>query len=263
MMGVWGLAYAHEQTGNPVYRQVAAHAFYGYLCTMVNPRAARDLAEVARAAGGVVCLMDKWRREDDRRQAAEIAPTVGQPFEFHGAPQDLLELPRCRLERGEPCFTPEGGLESYGPTFMALSLDPPAPTARGDIALNVIPWWDGNTPNSLAQRCYVHLCGDAYTASAVSIVSYYDRMSVRFYDAKRRLIDSLDTVISHWKPDEMHRIEVRWSESGASLALDGAEVHRITLSRRIGGSFRKLSVGYRTGNWKADGVIESVSIKTD
>ena len=124
----------------------------------------------------------------------------------------------------------------------------------------ITPPWPEQTDRAVCQRGWVHLSGEAYTASCVSIISFYGRVHVRFYDAGRRLIESLDADIMGWQRDEPHRLCCEWDDRQATLWLDGQVCDRRALDRPLGGAFSKLHVGCHPLHWTAEAVIERVTL---
>ena len=115
----------------------------------------------------------------------------------------------------------------------------------------------------MAQRAYLHLSGTPFTCSCVSIISFYTGLHVRFYDAERHYVEVLETDIQHWKAGRPHLIRVQWDvdQAEAALWLDGEEKDRRALGRRLSGAFKRLHLGHRPGNWRADGRIADLRLR--
>ena len=73
----------------------------------------------------------------------------------------------------------------------------------------------------------------------------------------------LETDIQHWRRGASVEIRVQWNvdEEAAVLRLDGEEKDRKTLNRRLAGAFKRLHIGHRPGNWRADGAIGKLRLK--
>ena len=86
---------------------------------------------------------------------------------------------------------------------------------------------------------------------------------VRFrYDAERNYIEVLETDIFSWKAGRAVQVRLVWEAPGeAALYIDGQERDRRRLDRRLSGAFKRLHLGQRPGNWRAEGCIGDLTIR--
>ena len=267
MMVAPGLAYAHELTGDPVFREVATRSFHAALWTLFAPGGGKEIGMVGRTSALMVGRLHEWKRRDEVARDRRLIPSRGLPWAFEGAPEELAARPELTLRQGRPEYR-DGALISAGDSYAVYGFRDPAGTDRGEIAFAVTPDWDCPAhPGPVAQRAYLHLADAPFTSACVSVISFYTGLHVRFYDAQRHYIEVLETDIEHWKAGVPHRVEIGWdvgSETAAGeawLRLDGEERDRRPLTRRLSGGFRRLHLGHRPGNWRADGVIADLRVQ--
>ena len=258
-----GLAYAYELTGDEKLKQLTLDAAYGGLWTVFETTGGKEIGVVGRTGGATISYMLRWWEREQRMLAAKQPASPGQPFTFAGPPAELLARPgRSRL-KGQPRFDEGGGLICDQESFAVCQIDTPWNTETGRIALDFKPnatieWNGGGSPAS--GWAILHLCDERFTASAVTVMHFYDRLHVRFYDRHRKLIEVLETSIQGWPGGERRRIEFSWNPCEAALWMDGEEVHRVPMQRRLSGVFQKLYLGCKPGNWKGKGTLHRVEI---
>ena len=302
MMVAPGLAYAHELTGDPVFREVATRAFHAALWTLFAPGGGKEIGMVGRTSALMVGRLHEWKRRDEAARDRRLTPSRGVPFAYEGSPKGLAQRCELTLRQGRPEYR-DGALVSAGESFAVYGFRDPAGTDRGEIAFTVTPDWDcPSHPGPVAQRAYLHLADAPFTSACVSVISFYTGLHVRFYDAERHYIEVLETDIQDWKAGVPHRVEIGWdvgdgssgvgtcraptlrgaraggleagnarvaradapattSSGEAWLRIDGVERDRRPLTRRLSGSFRRLHLGHRPGNWRADGTIGDLSLR--
>ena len=263
MMVAPGLAYAYELTGEEQFREVATRSFHAALWTLFSPGGGKEIGMVGRTSATMVGRLHEWKQRREEKQKAQLLPSNGIPFSFAGEPEGLMTLPELVLRQGRPRYE-EGALVSNGDSYAVYGFHDPVNTDRGEIEFTFAPDWDCPPhPGPVEQRAYLHLCDRPFTRSCVSIISFYTGLHVRFYDAERHYVEVLETDIQHWKAGKPHRVRVTWNveEGTAALWLDGEEMDRRGLNRRLSGSFKRLHVGHRPGNWRADGRIGELQIR--
>lgn len=258
-----GLAYGYQLSGEPQFREVATRAFHASLWTLFAPGGGKEIGMVGRTSAVMVARLCQWQEQDRAARAARLPPSVGQPFCFRGVPADLAHHRALHLRAGQPGFDAAGGLHAVGDSYAVYAFHDPASSDRGQLAFTFIP--DAATapaPYPVAARAYLHLSDRGLTRSCVSVISFYAGLHVRFYDAERHYIEVLETDISHWQQGQTVRVRVAWDAAAATAALwvDGAEVDRRPLLRRLGGAFQRLHLGHRPGNWRAEGRLVEVEL---
>lgn len=218
---------------------------------------------VGRTSAMMVGRLWEWRQRGEGARQGRMLPSNGLPFSFDGEAEGLASLPELALREGELRYE-EGALISSGENYAVYGFHDPVNTDRGEIEFTFVPDWDCPPhPGPVEQRAYLHLCDRPFTRSCVSIISFYTGLHVRFYDAERQYVEVLEADIQHWKADESHRVRVVWDveEGAAALWLDGEEVDRRGLKRRLSGGFKRLHLGHRPGNWRADGKIGALRLR--
>ncbi len=265
MMVAPGLAYAHELTGEMVFREVATRAFQAAVWTLFAPGGGKEIGMVGRTSASMLGRLATWLARDQEARAARQRPSIGVPFTFAGSPQELSGCPALRPCAGQPRYAPaDGALLSSGDSFQVFSFVEPANTDRGSIEFEFTPAWDCPAhPGPVAQRCYVHLCDRPFTRSCVSIISFYTALHVRFYDSERHYIEVLESDIQHWRAGQPHAVRCAWDvdRGEAVLWLDSQECDRRVLQRRLGGAFKRLHLGHRPGNWRSDGTLGKLRLR--
>jgi len=258
MMVAPGLAYAHELTGDPVFREVATRSFHAALWTLFAPGGGKEIGMVGRTSALMVGRLHEWRRRDLVQRAERLPPSNGLPFAYEGSAGDLAAHPGLRLRQGAPRYC-DGALMSAGDSYAEYGFREPVGTDCGEISFTVVPSWDCPPhPGPVAQRAYLHLSDLPFTRSCVSVISFYTGLHVRFYDAERHYIEVLETDIGTWKAGSPHRIDIGWRAGTAWLRVDGEESDRRTLDRRLSGAFARLHLGHRPGNWRADATLSDL-----
>ncbi|NKB72230.1 MAG: hypothetical protein GKR89_34565 [Candidatus Latescibacteria bacterium] len=257
MMVAPGLAFAYELTGEERFRQVATRAFHAALWTLFAPGGGKEIGMVGRTSALMVGRLHEWKQRQDSRRDEGLSASNGVAFSFSGSAQGLEEVLARR--RGEPTYR-EGALYSAGDSFAVYGFKEPAASEKGEIAFSFVPEWDCPPhPGPVAQRAYVHLSDRPFTRSCVSVISFYTGLHVRFYDADRHYIEVLEADIQAWRKGVPVQVRLVWEALGeAVLWIDGQERDRRTLGRRISGAFKRLHLGHRPGNWRADGWIDDV-----
>ena len=258
-----GLAYAYQLSGEPRFREVATRAFHASLWTLFAPGGGKEIGMVGRTSALMVARLCQWQEEARASRAGRLPASVGRPFRFAGLPADLARHPDLHPRAGQPRFDAAGGLHAAGDSYAVYAFHDPAYSDRGQIAFTFIP--DQSTapaPYPVAARAYLHLSDRGLTRSCVSVISFYAGLHVRFYDAERHYIEVLETDISHWQQGQTRRVRLAWDAAAATAALwvDGEEVDRRPLPRRLGGAFARLHLGHRPGNWRADGRLMEVEL---
>ena len=282
---VRSLAYLYEKTGNELYRTVAKEAFFGAFWAMVSPggtvdeegnsksiRTARELGIMMRSANAGLYWLMKWQEDIEKEIRNLMFTTSSNTWSFSGTPKDLLNDRFFSINKGNPVFLDNGALYTTprfnrdgiliedGNSYIYGSFKQPVSTKKGVIKLTVKNLWQGDEGAAVCQRGWLHLSDEQFTASALSIISFYGIISVRIYDAKRDLIDSLECDIKHWKAGEIHTVSVVWNERDFSLIVDNKVIDSRSIDRCPGGSFRYLSVGYHPAHWTFEGEILHISI---
>ena len=258
-----GIAYAYELTGDESFRNVALATAYGGLWTVTQMTFSRDLGMIGRTSGATVAAMYRWWQKEQKAAAAAERPSTGGAFAFNGTCGELLAGSQLSLVEGAPECDEDGALACTDESHAICRIMSPWNTDRGHVALEFAPkatvLWDGHgSPRS--GWAIFHLCDEKFTASAVTVMHFYDELHVRFYDSHRKLIEVLEVNIEGWEQGQRRRIEFAWDEKGAILWMDGREVHRVPLQRRLSGAFRRLYLGSKPGNWKGKGTLHRVEI---
>lgn len=252
-----GLAYAYELTGQRRFREIATRSFHAALWTLFAPGGGKEIGMVGRTSALMVTRLHQWRQRDRAAYAAALLPSHGVPFRFIGSCQHLADDGRL-LPRPVP------GALIDAKDMGIFDFREPATTDRGHIELTITPHWDCPPhPGPVDQRAYLHLSDRPFTKSAVSLISFYTSLHLRFHDAHRHYIEVLEVPIDHWRAGESHRIVIDWDvdEGTAKLAMDGDEVDARSLPRRLSGSFARLHVGHRPGHWRADAELNDLRIE--
>ena len=268
MMVAPGLAYAHELTDEPVFREVATRAFHAALWTLFAPGGGKEIGMVGRTSALMVGRLHEWKCRDEAARDRRLSPSRGVPFAFAGSPEVLAHRAELTLRQGQPEYR-DGGLISAGDSCAVYGFRDPVCTDRGTVAFTVTPDWDCPAhPGPVAQRAYLHLADAPFTSACVSVISFYTGLHVRFYDAERHYIEVLEADIQDWKAGAPHRVEIGWDVGGESpglgeawLRIDGVVGDRRPLTRRLSGGFRRLHLGHRPGNWRADGTIGDLTLQ--
>ncbi|MCC7261848.1 MAG: hypothetical protein IT369_04910 [Candidatus Latescibacteria bacterium] len=262
MMVAPGLAYAYELSGEPAFRQVATRAFHASLWTLFAPDGGKEIGMVGRTSALMVGRLCAWQERDEATRRARLSPSNGVAFHFCGSPRHLDRSGALRLQRGTPRWVGED-LLSARDSFAVYSWTTPVGTERGRIGFTFTPDWDCPPhPGPVAQRAYLHLCDQPFTRSCLSVISFYTGLHVRFYDEQRHYIEVLEAGIGDWKAGQPPRIEGNGDTAtgGAVLFSDGHEKDKRTLDRRLGGAFKRLHLGHRPGNWRAEGRLSELEL---
>ncbi len=280
ILPVRSLAYLYEATGHELYRTVAKEAFFGAFWVLASGesardpegnaqsiRSARDLGIVMRSANAALYWLMEWKDRAESLRRRRMASAGGRPWSFDGPPEALPRDENYVSGKTTPVFGTDGTLSASprfnkdgelvqdGDNYLAGRLREPAAARRGRIVLAVRNRWPGEESGAVCQRGWFHLSADSFTATAVSIISFYGRVHARFYDADRVLIESVDADIRSWRPGETHTVEVSWDEESARLAVDGGVAAQRALDRGLGGCFTTISVGYHPAHWSFEGDI--------
>ena len=259
-----GIAYAYDLKGDESFRDLTLGAAYGGLWTVYQMTFSRELGMIGRTSGATVAAMYRWWKKEQEAAAAAETPSTGGAFAFDGTPRELLTGPQLSLTEGAPDCSEEGALVCTDESHAICSITSPWNTDRGRVALEFAPkatiHWDGHG-NPGPGWAIFHLCDDKFTASAVTVMHFYDELHVRFYDSHRKLIEVLEANVEGWEQGEQRRIEFTWNEDEAVLWMDGKEVHRVPVHRRLSGAFRKLYLGCKPGNWKGKGTLYRVELE--
>ena len=259
-----GLAYAHELTGDESFRKLTVDAAYGGLWTVFETTGGKEIGMVGRTSGATAAyMMDWWKRDQDALAAAQPSSS-GVAFEFDGKPADLLAQDALSLAEGRPEYDPGEALICLDDSFAICEVREPWNTDSGCVGLDYAPnstikWDRGGNPHP--GWGLLHLCDDKFTASAVTVMQFYDSLHVRFYDRDRKIIEVLEANVNGWQAGARRTIEFEWDPKEAVLRMDGEEVHRIRLPRCLSGFFRKLYLGCKPGNWKGKGKLYKVGIR--
>ena len=147
-----------------------------------------------------------------------------------------------------------------GASFLSGRLWKPAATEAGHIEIVIENPWPGDEGAAGCVRGWIHLSDETFTASCLSIVSFFGEMHVRFYDQDRVLIESLKGDMRGWMPGETHIVRCEWGQGKTALVLDGRLQEERTLDRPLGGCFRQLHVGYHPAHWTAEATIRRLSL---
>jgi len=261
-----GLAYAYGLTGDESLRRLTVEAAYGGLWTAFGTTGGKEIGMVGRTSGATVASMLEWHEGDEKALAAAQPESDGKPFEFQGTCQQMLAQDDILLLRGSPRCDADGALICAEDSFAICRIETPWATNSGRVALEYSPRsaveWDGSGSEGSGWAIF-HVCDEKFTASAITVMHFYDELHVRFYDRGRKLIEVLEASVQGWPAGLRRRIEFAWSEREAVLWMDGAEVHRVPMQRRISGRFRKLYLGCKPGNWLGKGALHSVEISTE
>jgi hypothetical protein len=262
MMVAPGLAFAYELTGEDRFRQIATRAFHAALWTLFAPGGGKEIGMVGRTSALMVGRLSEWKRQQERRRDERLISSMGVAFSFTGTAQALDQCPDL-IHRQATSVYRDGALHSAGASYGVYSFLEPVFTENGEISFSFVPDWDCPPhPGPVAQRAYIHLSDKPFTRSCVSIISFYTGLHVRFYDAERNYIEVLEADIQSWKKGRPVQIRVVWQAPGeATLWIDGNEKDRRPLGRRLSGAFKRLHVGHRPGNWRADGWIDHVVLR--
>ena len=283
MMVAPGLAYAYQLTGDPVFREVATRSFHAALWTLFAPGGGKEIGMLGRTSALMVGRLHEWKTRDEAARNRRLAPSRGLPFAFEGSPEALSNEAGLALRQGRPEYR-DGALVADQDSFAVYGFRDPANNDCGQIAFTVTPDWDCPPhPGPVAQRAYLHLADAPFTSSCVSVISFYTGLHVRFYDAHRHYIEVLEANIEYWKAGVPHRVEIGWQVPGgqdprgqrdapgrthppagtaeAWLRIDQEERDRRPLTRRLSGAFRRLHLGHRPGNWRADGTIGDLILR--
>ncbi|MFH0796437.1 MAG: hypothetical protein V2A65_05190 [Candidatus Omnitrophota bacterium] len=279
------LAYLYEMTGKESYRTIAKESFFGafwILTASGSPpdregnsssiNSARDLGIIMRSANAALYWFLKWKESEEEDRRSRMVPASSRSWRFAGTPEQLLRDDFFSLENGSPVFV-EGGVLSTSPrfnrdgeliqdgkSFLYGRFQKPLSTLCGAVSLKVRNPWEGDTKFAVCQRGWLHLSGEQFTASAVSIISFYGKIQARLYDAERNLVESVEASCGDWQPGEVHTVALRWNEEEAVFVVDGKERDRRSLDRRLGGSFTRCAVGYHPAHWTFEGEIVELNI---
>jgi len=220
---------------------------------------------VGRTSAVMVSRLHDWFRRDQQARAERQRRSSGVRFSFAGS---APELSRCDVlvpRQGEPRYVGDG-LLSEGDSYLVFGFREPVGTGRGLVEFEFTPNWDCPPhPGPVEQRAYIHLCDRPFTRSCVSVISFYTGLHVRFYDSERNYIEVLETDIQNWRAGETHAVRVRWDVDlrEAVLWVDGRECDRRPLPRHLGGAFKRLHLGHRPGNWRADGALAGLRFELE
>lgn len=257
-----GLAYAYQLTGERVFRDVATRSFHAALWTLLAPGGGKEIGMVGRTSSLMVARLAAWHEADESERARRQAPSPGVPFRFRGTAEALHGRPDLAWREGAPAFV-DGALVSGADSCAVYGFLDLVSTERGRVAFTVVPDWDCPPhPGPVAQRAYLHLCGRPFTASCLSVISFYTGLHARFHDGERHYIEVLETSIQDWRAGVPHRVEVEWDGAAgwARLAVDGRDADRRHLPRRLSGAFQRLHLGHRPGNWRADARLTDLEL---
>ncbi|MBT3343208.1 MAG: hypothetical protein HN712_06965 [Gemmatimonadetes bacterium] len=271
-----GLAYAYELTGERVFRDIARRSFHAALWTLFAPGGGKEIGMVGRTSALMVTRLHQWRSRDQAAYAQRLLPSHGVGFIFTGQPDELGTDVRL-LPRSVPALSVAAGAYTARPAAgeqvaSGAHLDgsgiydfrEPASTDRGHIELAITPHWDCPPhPGPVDQRAYLHLSDRPFTASCVSLISFYTGLHVRFHDANRHYIEVLEASIEHWRAGEPHHVAIDWDvDAGeATLSMDGERADVRPLTRRLSGAFARLHVGHRPGHWSAEADMSDLRIE--
>lgn len=262
MMVAPGLAFAYELTGEERFRQIATRSFHAALWTLFAPGGGKEIGMVGRTSAMMVGRLSGWKKQQERRRDERLIPSNGLPFSFTGAAQALNQCADLVRRQGASVYR-DGALHSAGESYAVYHFREPIFTESGEMSFSFVPDWDCPPhPGPVAQRAYIHLSDNPFTRSCVSIISFYTGLHVRFYDAERHYIEVLEADIQSWKKGVPVRIRTAWQAPGeAVLWIDDDERDRRPLERRLSGAFKRLHLGHRSGNWRADGWIDDIVIQ--
>lgn len=263
MMVAPGLAYAHELTGEDEFRRVATRSFHAALWTLFSPGGGKEIGMVGRTSATMVGRLHEWKQRREAARKTRLLPSSGLPFFFEGEPEKLAAQTELTHREGAPRYE-RGALVSSADSFAVYSFRNPVGTERGEICFTFTPDWESpRLRQGVNQRAYLHLSDLPFTRSCVSIISFYTGLHARFYDAERHYVEVLETDIQHWERGKAVEIRVTWDveEEVATLWLDREEKDRRRLNRRLSGAFKRLHLGHRPGNWRADGTINGLRLK--
>ncbi|MHB1484912.1 MAG: hypothetical protein ACYCYI_09635 [Saccharofermentanales bacterium] len=137
-----------------------------------------------------------------------------------------------------------------------LTLEEGVFSDRGIIKISYKP---GNKPMEyLNTQAFFHVCDVFPNQSSVSVITFYNRIQVRFYGNDGDIIDSLDfsPEPSFFHYGSEHILIISYKAPGvALLTVDGILQSEILLEKPISGSFHEISVGYKPGNWSVNGHV--------
>ncbi len=227
---VRGLLESGLRRGDGTLLRLAAGAFHASAWCLHDPDLrGKEMALLVRGAVPALAMLEAARERESSARRAERAPSTGRPGTFAGdSPYDGP--------------VPGEGLD----------------TDRGWIRCEYRAGTD-DAPSHLNLQAFFHASDVPFDHSAVTLLAFYDRLQVRFHDADRRLVDSLDAFVPRdffRRASGPHVLAVRYEAPGeAVLAVDGRIAARTALDRALSGAFRRIRVGARPGNWTVNGRV--------
>jgi hypothetical protein len=257
-------AYEYNAYG-PNHRQIAAQQLIplfartllaGFWRGRLNPACERAMASLHASAW---CLFADKNGKDIALLTRGLLPALAM----------LEQIRLAERQSGDAAVPPSDGKPQAGLSGQTgrahqgviLPLLPGVYSDAGRLVIEYKP--QCLAADTLNRQALVHLCAEPPNRSSVSVITFYDRIQIRFYDPEGSLIDSLDCFPGgeFFSPGSSHRLDIRYRAPGpAVLAIDGKASARISLTRPISGSFRFLYVGCKPGNWSVCG---TVSVQAD
>jgi len=287
LLAVSGLAYLYEQTRDERCRDVARTAFFASQWVFVSPvnahdvlalgatniTSARELGQFTRSSNAMAHWLLKWHREREAQLAAAPDVPARQDLQFSGTPREFMDLPMYQHRRGapellddgalyaKPRFSKDAALVEDGSSFIEGGFRDPVAADRGRIEITLAPGSSDFLKGGVCQRGWLYLSDSALNASALSLMSFYDQLSLRLYDAGGRLITSVEASMRDWPAKEVRKIGVEWSPKHVALSVDGSIAGRSHLPRPLGGVFRRILIGAHPLHWTAEGIIHALSLR--
>ena len=176
----------------------------------------------------------------------------------------LLEIEQAQRQAATTAVKPSTGQPRSGLSFRTGPSGEPVierlePGLYSDAGSIAIRYGSLEAPrNTLNLRALLHLCAEPPRRSALSVLVFYDRIQVRFYDADSCLIGSLDHFPGQdfFQPGSYHELFLSYRAPGpASLTVNGRMVDKIHLDRPLSLAFNSCQTGGKPGNWLALGTV--------
>ncbi len=247
--------FEYEQNAyGPGHRNIGAQSLIplfarGLLFTaIVNPAWPSGRQALASLHASAWCLFDEAGGKEFALMTRGILPSI--------ALADELEAREARMYRQSlPVSTGQAAnRQTFSSGDPVRFMEPGMFSDAADLRIRYRPLKISG--DSLNRQAFFHACDTAPHRSSLSVIAFYNRLQVRFYDANGRLIGSLDAFVepAFFEPDKTHFLEIRYQAPGrAYLRVDGDAVVDSDLDRPLSGSFRSVWTGRRPGNWSLNG----------